>query len=465
MKITMKKDIRYIILHVALVSISLVGCARFEEDVFFNENASLRITQFNEQLQSRLVAKSQGENNGWVIQYFVSGTDEHDFEGFNLLGNFSQNGMVTLAGNHRYLRNGQSGKYTEFKSTYELLREEGPVLAFNTWNDILTVFVDPVDPQDAPAALNKDGEGMGGDQNLVFRGYEGNNILFRGQRHSANIRFVPCDRPWEKYFADTETLRNFITNNIVTSYYVICGTDTLYFKDLRSGIVTYCERVNEPQFPSKINCVFSPTGFYLQHRNHIKGTSFQEFFLTDDKTRLISENDSVQVIPTWDYYINDCPSMWRIKEECFTPEQQELYTKMAAEVVKANSKNVLDSIVIGRMPHTVDKVTTYYPALILCAHRPRKPKDVTIRAYVNLGIYRPQYGLLKLEAWQKDAPVSQDMESFAATELKSLCEQFAASVLGTYRMVPNDYFRPTYVSLVPVDGGNTLQLNLKKIVD
>ena len=89
---------------VALVAISLAGCTRFEEDDLFDESASLRVTHFNEQLQSRLVAQSQGEKNGWVIQYFVSGTDELDFEGFNLFGNFSGNGKVTMAGNHRSVK-------------------------------------------------------------------------------------------------------------------------------------------------------------------------------------------------------------------------------------------------------------------------------------------------------------------------------------------------------------------------
>ena len=69
---------------VALVAISLAGCTRFEEDDLFDESASLRVTHFNEQLQSRLVVQSQGEKNGWVIQYFVSGTDELDFEGFKV---------------------------------------------------------------------------------------------------------------------------------------------------------------------------------------------------------------------------------------------------------------------------------------------------------------------------------------------------------------------------------------------
>jgi hypothetical protein len=159
--------------------------------------------------------------------------------------------------------------------------------------------------------------------------------------------------------------------------------------------------------------------------------------------------------------------MWRIQDECFTPEQKELYAKMAAEVVKVNSQYVLDSIAIGRRPETMaDGTTRRYPALVVCVHGPKR-MGTTPRyyPYVNLGIYKPEFGVLKLEAWEKGAPANAHMNMFAATELKSLCEQFAASVFGTYKMVPNDYFRPSYVSLVPVEGGNTLQLNLKKIVD
>ena len=317
----MKRDIRYIAASVALASIVLVGCSKLQEDDFFEESASLRVTHFNEDLKSRLVAQSSDENYGWVIQYFVAS----DFEGFNLLGRFHDNGKVTLASNHRYLRNGNAGKYTEHESFYEMQKEEGPVLAFNTWNDILTVFVDPADPSLAPATIVSNGEGMLGDQNLVFSGYKGNSILFHGERHSAKIRFVPCDRPWQDYIKDTETTKNYITNSTITSYYVISGTDTLYFKNLRNGIFTYCERINDPLFPSTINCVFTPTGFYLQHRNNIKGTTFQEFFLTEDKTRLISENDSVQVIATWDNYIISHSAVWEMNAELFTEQQQSLY--------------------------------------------------------------------------------------------------------------------------------------------
>ena len=217
----MKINKIYSAISVALFATALTACSSFQEDDLFDESASLRITKFNEDLQARLVEQCTEGKYGWVIQYFVGS----ESKGYNLFGRFDASGTVTLASNHPYLRGGNANKYTEYVSSYEMLREDGPVLAFNTWNDILTVFVDPVDPSQAPSTIVNDGEGMKGDHNFLFHAYEGQNILFRGQRHAAGIRFVPCDRPWEDYITDADAFKNSITNSTFNNFYVTDGKD------------------------------------------------------------------------------------------------------------------------------------------------------------------------------------------------------------------------------------------------
>ena len=435
---------------------TFTGCSHFEEDDLFEESAALRIVHFNEQLQNRLVAQSRDENHGWVIQYFVN-SDDYDFEGFNLFAHFYDDGKVTLAGNHRFLRDGNAGQYTEFTSLYEVLKEEGPVLAFNSWNDILTVFVDPVDPSAAPDNLLKDGEGMGGDQNLVFLSYEKDNIVFRGERHSAEVRFVPCDRPWQTYINDTEANKKYITNSTVTSYYVVCGTDTLYFKNLRSGIITYCERVNDPLFPSTINCVFTPNGFCLQHRNRIKGTSFQEFSLTPDKSRLMSENDSVQVIATWDNYIvNARNTVWDFDQDRLTDEQKTLLTQIAAEFKKYNKNYALAQVGLGRSSGAdavKGLVFTFYT---------NAGKTKTNTAGLSLTTSRPSFGKMQL-LYSDSEKADKNLTTFNnKSNAEALVRQFAATLSGTYDVVPDDYFLPTGCELFGVGGGNSYLLKQTK---
>ena len=434
---------------VAAAGFVLAGCTRFQEEDLFDESASQRIASFNEDLRSRLVEQSSNDNYGWVIQYFVAS----EFEGFNLFGSFYDNGKVNIAGNHRFLRGGNAGKYTESLSFYQVLSEDGPVLSFNTWNDVLTVFVDPVDPSQAPSLLVSDGEGMHGDQNLVFQGYRGDTILFSGERNSGRVRFVPCDRPWQDYIRDTESNKNYITNNAITSYYVVCGTDTLYFKNLRNGLFTYCERVNDPLFPSTINCVFTPTGFYLQRRNSIAGTSFQEFTLSEDKTCLVSENDSVKVIPTWDNYIVGHTSVWELDAELFTEQQQSLFDQIAAEMLTLNKLWVLKSIGMGR---TTGKdpvnglVLTYYN---------NSAKTKTNNAGLELTLTKPQFGKMSIDCKEGSA-VDNNLSVFTArgTNVESLMREFAATFKGTYDLVPDDYFLPTSVQFTPTDGGTPFTL-------
>ena len=186
----MKKNIRYI--SVALAAIAFAGCSHFQEEDLFEESAALRIEHNAEKLQQILVNAPQG----WVIQYYT-GRGVSVFEGFNLFAKFERDGKVTMAGNHRFLRDGNAGKYTEASSLYELIREDGLVLAFNTWNEVLTPFVDPVAPWAAPKDLLKDGAGMQGDQNLVIKSMKEDEVICRGERYDALIRLVKADRDWK----------------------------------------------------------------------------------------------------------------------------------------------------------------------------------------------------------------------------------------------------------------------------
>ena len=185
--------------------------------------ASLRVEHAIDQVRDNL----SSAENGWVMQYFC-GTGVAHFEGFNLFAKFDKNGKVTIAGNHRFLRDGNANKYTEANSLYSLLLEDGPVLAFNTWNDVLTPFVDPVAYYAAPNSLVKDGEGMQGDHNFVVMSNSDNEIILRGERHSAEVRLVKCDRSWADYIVASRTQAStnttLSTTITIPSISLVCAT-------------------------------------------------------------------------------------------------------------------------------------------------------------------------------------------------------------------------------------------------
>ena len=320
----------------------------FEQEDYFDESASLRITHLNEDIQSRLVNQSTGENNGWVIQYFVAGTDEMDFEGFNLFGRFYKNNTVTLASNHRYLRNGNANKYTEHTSHYEMLAEEGPVLSFNTWNDILTVFEDPVSPTSAPGSIEQDGVGMNGDHNLVLKSYNENEIVFRGERHSALVRFVPCDRSFEEYIAAVNDFKNSITSNTMSNFIVTNGTDTMYFAGLNKGLFGYYDRLVDPLKRKTLSCVFTPNGFLLNRVDSLGTQTFQEFTMAEDKQKLLSEDGLTKVVSMWENYVLTNTTLWKFDTSVFSAEQASLFEQINEEIKKYNANWSLESIGMGK---------------------------------------------------------------------------------------------------------------------
>lgn len=429
---------------------SLFTSCRFEEDDYFDESASLRVEHAIDQVRDNL----SSAENGWVMQYFC-GTGVAHFEGFNLFAKFDKNGKVTIAGNHRFLRDGNANKYTEANSLYSLLLEDGPVLAFNTWNDVLTPFVDPVAYYAAPNSLVKDGEGMQGDHNFVVMSNSDNEIILRGERHSAEVRLVKCDRSWADYIADTETMKNSFTNSSINDYYVINNNnDTLYFSGLRNGRFRYTEDLVKGVKLDSLSCVFTPNGFRTEHTDSIGSCKFHEFKMAEDKTCLKNEDGSVKVIAYWDNYIVKHTAVWKMDASLFSAEQTSLFNQIDAELKKHNANWSLESIGIGKSTGSnaiVGLVLTFYTSTA---------KTKTNTAGLAMTMSRPAYGQMTINCTAEDK-IDKNMETIKkkATNLEQLSRDFAALISGTYKMTPDNYFLPTGGQFEAINGGTTFKLN------
>lgn len=429
---------------------SLFTSCRFEEDDYFDESASLRVEHAIDQVRDNL----SSAENGWVMQYFC-GTGVAHFEGFNLFAKFDKNGKVTIAGNHRYLRDGNANKYTEASSLYSLLLEDGPVLAFNTWNDVLTPFVDPVAYYAAPGSLLKDGQGMEGDHNFVVMSNTENEIILRGERHSAEVRLVKCDRSWADYIADTETMKKSITNSSINDYYVINNAnDTLYFSGLRNGRFRYTEDLEKGVKLDSLACVFTPNGFRTEHTDSIGSCKFHEFTLSEDKTCLKNEDGTVKVEARWDAYIANHTAVWKMDATKFTAEQAALFSQIDEELKKNNANWSLESIGIGKSSGSnavVGLILTFYTSTA---------KTKTNTAGLAMTMARPAYAQMTISCTEANK-IDKNMETIKkkATEIEQLCRNFAALLNGTYKMTPDNYFQPTGGQFEPINGGTAFKLN------
>ena len=437
------KDIRYITMSVALATIALAGCSRFEEADLFDESAALRIEHNAERLQEILVNAPEG----WVMQYHT-GKGVAVFEGFNLFARFEKGGKVTLAGDHRYLRDGNAGKYTEHASLYELIREDGLVLAFNTWNDVLTPFVDPVAYWAAPELLLKDGEGMQGDQNLVVMSMKEDEIICRGERYYALIRLVKADRDWQTYIADTKAMKDLITSDAIDSYYITAEDETMYCVGLRDGRYRISDRVKNPLRIDSLSCCFTPIGFRNERPDTIAGHVFQEFKMSEDGSALVNEDGSVRIIATWDSSLAESTAIMWMDAESLSDDLKALYDQLNAALTAENKNYSLIRLGIGKTTNA-NNVT----GLVMEWKISRTKRG---QGGMELSRSVPALGQMTI-ACAEDAILDNEMKKHNA-EVIALVREFGAALAGTYQMTPNSNFVPTEVLFQALEGETTFSL-------
>lgn len=420
----------------------------FEDDDYFDESASLRVENFNKEVKKTLV----GSEHGWVMQYYT-GTQKYHFEGFNLFAKFYDSNKVLMAGNHRMLRNGNANKYTEDESIYTMLQEDGPVLSFSTWNNILNVFADPVNPFMAPTQIENDGAGMNGDYNFVVASCDEDEIRLIGERYQANVRLIKCDRPWQEYIKAIDDNKKAITNTSINSYYVTNAIDTLYFTGIRGGRVRYSERLNDPLQNDSLACCFTPDGFCFEKEDTIGDIPFRKFRLNEEKTMLLSENGQVQCIAMWDTYVVSHKAVWKFDDTQFTPELASTY-KEICDAIKAYNKNyIVESIGIGSTT-----VGNKVNGLVISFYTNASKKSINTCG-MSIDMKRTAFGQMSYmmpAVPRKDSNFTNFAKNVPA--LETATKKFIALIQGIYNITPNDYFMPDGATYTAVDGGLTFIL-------
>lgn len=414
----------------AVAGMLATSCTFVQED-YFDESASLRIEHTNQEIQKYL----SDSEHGWVMHYFVAGTDDYDFEGFNLFGKFTESGTVTLGSDHRYLRNGNAGKYTEHTSAYEMLREESCVLSFSTWNDILTVFVDPVSPSSAPGSLIDDGEGMHGDDRLVMLSYGPDEMSFRGERHGARTYFKKLDCAPEQYIANVAATKAKIANSKVYEYSVNGADTTFYITGLFNGTFQFVDRLDDPLSTSTQACCFTPEGFILEHTRKVKDAEIQEFTLNADGTALVCGD--VTVRPEWSRTVNRLLQSNR-KVDIVTDSSCDAYKTMfnalADGISSAFSSQTLTKITFGSSSESASKRRTGIVFYIKAS----SDKLVGFTAKITVDGDK-----VTIDADVNDP--SGNYSNYANKNLGSLFTDMVSALNGQYSLVPDNVFCPTSI--------------------
>lgn len=204
--------------------VSLTSCKN-EEDDLFNSSAAERLMQAEKDYTKRLIS-SEG---GWLMElYPTNETLEPDDDylnmgiGYLVLSKFKVDNSVVVG-----MNNDESGnKYVEDSSAWQIISDNGPVLTFNTYNEVLHTFSDPAGNGDI-------GTGIGGDYEFVVVSLEEDAQfgMLKGKKRGTYNRItrLPVGTNFEEYLAD---VKNFTVGTFGESVpnYVVLNLDGAKYK-------------------------------------------------------------------------------------------------------------------------------------------------------------------------------------------------------------------------------------------
>ena len=190
---------KYIVI-IGLLAATFAACSRDEESLF-EKPAAQRAQEAIENAFDVLTSNEAG----WEMAYFPN--LEASAKGYNMVLKFNKNGNVSATAKNSSTT--MNKIMTDTASTWAVKSDYGPILTFDTYNDVFHAFSDPQD----------NGAGLLGDYEFLILKATPELVLLKGKKHSAYSVMRPMkNTDLVAYFSACEKMQSnlFGNNNIVT---------------------------------------------------------------------------------------------------------------------------------------------------------------------------------------------------------------------------------------------------------
>ena len=275
----------------AAAFLPLQSCLKEQADVF-EKSAS-------ERMQERMVAASdilKSASNGWVMLIFpVSPTSYSASEpasstmngGYAYTVKFGEN-MVTAMSECNYTT--KDSVLTVAESSYKITNDEGPVLSFDTYNEVLHYW-------STPSGSSSYYQGRGGDFEFVIDEATSDHIRMTGKRWKTKVDMYPLPTDAESYIMSILRQKKALSN---IPYGVTVGgvkmNGFLYETNGTKGSSRYIRVTpDEESDPIKMAFAILPDRCHFYEPMVIGDYSFQDFTL-DPETRELKPIDAPEIV-------------------------------------------------------------------------------------------------------------------------------------------------------------------------
>ena len=265
---------KYLVI-IGLLAATFAACSRDEESLF-EKPAAIRAQEAIENAFNVLTAPA----NGWEMAYFPN--LEASAKGYNMVLKFNKNGNVSVTAKNATTTANKI--VTDTASTWAVKSDYGPILTFDTYNDVFHAFSDP----------GNDGAGLLGDYEFLILKATPELVLLKGKKHSAYTVMRPMkNTDLAAYYAACEKMQAdlFGNNNIVTltqgdsKMYLYKGAEG-QFQSAAYGSALVAEAATYHPVCSTEDGIIVSTGFGEDVHDHI-------FYYDAAKGELRSEKGAV----------------------------------------------------------------------------------------------------------------------------------------------------------------------------
>ena len=265
---------KYLVI-IGLLAATFAACSRDEESLF-DKPAAIRA---QEAIDNAFDVLTSAEN-GWEMAYFPN--LEASAKGYNMVLKFSKNGNVSVTAKNSATTNNKI--MTDTASTWAVKSDYGPILTFDTYNDVFHAFSDP----------KENGAGLLGDYEFLILKATPELVLLKGKKHSAYTVMRPMkNTDLAAYFTACEKMQSklFGNNNIVT---LTQGDNKMYlyngaegqFQSAAYGSPLVAEAATYHPVCSTEDGIIVSMGFGEDIHDHI-------FYYNEEKGELKSEQGAV----------------------------------------------------------------------------------------------------------------------------------------------------------------------------
>ena len=265
---------KYLVI-IGLLAATFAACSRDEESLF-EKPAAIRAQEAIENAFNVLTTPA----NGWEMAYFPN--LEASAKGYNMVLKFNKNGNVSVTAKNATTTANKI--VTDTASTWAVKSDYGPILTFDTYNDVFHAFSDP----------GNDGAGLLGDYEFLILKATPELVLLKGKKHSAYTVMRPMkNTDLAAYYAACEKMQSnlFGNNNIVT---LTQGDNKMYlykgaegqFQSAAYGSALVAEAATYHPVCSTEDGIIVSTGFGEDVHDHI-------FYYDAAKGELRSEKGAV----------------------------------------------------------------------------------------------------------------------------------------------------------------------------